>query len=54
MVRGLLDRGAAEAPDMIDPFRRNQLVFRAEIRIALEITNVKELRVVERMAPVGA
>jgi len=30
------------------------LVFRAETRIALEISSVKDLRVVELMAPSGA
>lgn len=49
-----LDVGTAGAPELVDLWRRNQIAFRAEVRAALEVTSVKDLRVVELTAPAGA
>ncbi|VXC38683.1 Phage major capsid protein [Arthrobacter sp. 9AX] len=42
--------GTEAAPETVDLFRRNQAVFRAEVRVGLEITSLKTLRVVDLTA----
>lgn len=42
--------GTQPAPETVDLFRRNQAVFRAEVRVGLEITSLKTLRVVDLTA----
>jgi HK97 family phage major capsid protein len=39
--------GTAAAPQTVDLFRRNQAVFRAEVRVGLELKSLKTLRVVD-------
>lgn len=41
------NQGTAEAPEMRDLFRHNELVFRGEVRVGLKLTSPPSLRVVQ-------